>query len=509
MGYKKIDIRLSVHDPHQELRKKISKKTGIKNFDYQIIKKSLDARNKKNICWQYCLGIISDEIKAGKEPCIESLEVPSEKKNLHVVIVGMGPAGIFSALYLLQSGCKVSLIERGSIVEKRQKSILRFEKEGVFDPSNNYAYGEGGAGTFSDGKLTSRTKNISKERNFIYNHLIDAGAPVEIFYLTHPHLGSDNLFKISKNIRKKLFDLGCEIFFDTRFTGLSIQNNKIKSIDTSAGQIEADKFIVTSGHSAYDTYRILINNNIKFKTKNFALGFRAEHKQEIINVAQWGIPEIPGIKAAEYRLTFNQDKDTPVYSFCMCPGGIVVPSTPFKHTNIVNGMSRYLRDNEFANAAVVAGFNIERFLKRKVLAEEALDWLEALENSFFRYTNSYNAPASAIQSFIAGKTSQALPQSSYPFELVEADFNELLPNAIIKSLKNGLTDFSHRLKGYESGIILGLESKTSALIQAERHPDHLYSNYENLYIAGEASGWAGGIISSAADGLKIAQKIIS
>ena len=509
MGYKEFDIKIPVDIRDSDLDQIIGRNAHIKNFSYTIVKKSLDARKKNKICWQYRVGLTSEEIKSGEKPKIPTLTADYKKRTERALIVGTGPAGVFSALLLAQSGIKVTIIERGGKVEQRKESIDYFEKTGTFNAANNYSFGEGGAGTFSDGKLTSRTKSINRERNFIFEQFIEAGARDEIFYTAHPHLGSDNLYRITQNFRHKLEDLGCNILFNTIFEGLKINKNKVLSAVTSAGNIDADFFILATGHSAFETFRMLIHNNINFHIKNFALGFRAEHQQEIINMAQWGVPHIPGVKAAEYRLTSQGDDSSNVYSFCMCPGGKVVPAAAYSHTNIVNGMSNYQRDNRWANAAIVASLNLEKYLKRPVTATEALDWLEQLETKFFQFSGGYDAPAICISQFLNGKKLNSLPQSSYPFKLIESDFSDLLPTGLIDPLKNGLKDFCQKLKGYETGIILGLESKSSSPIQVERDPQKLTAGYSNLYVVGEGSGWAGGIISSAADGLKAAQKILA
>jgi uncharacterized protein len=508
MGYKEIEIKLSVNASSDDLRKVVGKALNCSNFSFRILKKSLDARNKKIICWQYRLGVNSEAFQGIDAPVIPTISYESRNRKSHVVVVGSGPAGIFSALLLSLSGYKVTLLERGSNVEARKKSIHSFEMTGRFDPENNYAFGEGGAGTFSDGKLTSRTKSINQERNFIYDQFINAGAPGEIAYMTHPHLGTDNLFRITCNMRRKLIELGCEMQFDQKLIDLSIKHNKIHAAITESGSVEGDYFVLATGHSAYETYRMLIDKGVPFQTKNFAIGFRAEHRQEIINMAQWGIANLPGLQAAEYRLTSESSDRTPVYSFCMCPGGIVVPATAYKNTNVVNGMSFYKRDKPWANAAVVAGVNLERLLKRPVSASETLEWLEELEAGFFKFSNSYNAPAATINDFLENRKTSRLPESSYPFSLVEADFTELLPAQLIQPLKEGLKHFIRKLKGYETGIILGLESKTSSPIQVKREENLLCAGFQNLYIAGEGSGWAGGIISSAADGLRVSQQLM-
>ena len=509
MGYREYDIKVPVSSGEEELKLIIRKKTGIRNFTYLILRKSLDARNKNHIVWLYRVGLRSKEIRSGHPAEIPILRTERKNREEHILIAGSGPAGLFSALYLAESGYRITLIERGNRVEERKTSLDLFEAGGTFDPANNYAFGEGGAGTFSDGKLTSRTKSIRSERNYIYSQLIHLGAPEEISYMTHPHLGTDNLFRITLNFRNRLEELGCRLLYNTHLLDLKIKNKRICAAETRQGLIEADRFIVATGHSSFDTYRMLIRAKIPFRTKNFALGFRSEHRQQIINLAQWGVPDLPGVKAAEYRLTTDTPDKTPVYSFCMCPGGRVVPSMAYPSTNIVNGMSYYRRDGPWANAAIVAGLNLEKMLKRNISAIEAIDWLENLETSFFNYTGDYKAPACTIAGFLKKQSTGKLPDSSYPFPLVDADFEELLPREIIPSLRYGLQNFCKKLKGYEEGIIIGLESKTSSPIQVERENFSLWSGYPNLYIAGEGSGRAGGIISSAADGLRIALQILS
>lgn len=509
MGYKEFDIKIPVYCSEDELRNSITRKAGVNKFSYQIIKKSLDARNKKKIGWLYRIGILSDELSFGICPIKPTLIPDYKKQNKQIVIAGTGPAGLFSALFLAYSGFKVTLLERGNKVEERKESIHKFETTGKFDPKNNYAFGEGGAGTFSDGKLTSRTKNISRERNFIFGQLIEAGAPEEISYMTHPHLGTDNLYIITQSIRQKLYNLGCEIKYNCQLEELKIKNNKVIKAVTPKGEFDTDFLMIATGHSAYETYRMLLHKGVIFQTKNFALGFRAEHQQEMINKAQWGVACLPGIKSAEYRLTAQTGNNTSVYSFCMCPGGMVVPATPYAHTNIVNGMSYYERNSSWANAAIVAGVSFDRIFGRSVSAIEALEWLEKLESSFYQHTKGYAAPAATISGFLQNKSFSTLPASSYPFPLLESDFSELLPEILIAPLKEGLKNFCRKLKGYETGIIIGLESKTSSPIQVRRDPVRMNATFENLYVIGEGSGWAGGIISSAADGLKTCQQILA
>ena len=337
---------------------------------------------------------------------------------------------------------------------------------------------------------------------------MEAGAPEEIEYLAHPHLGTDKLKQMVKNLRHSFESCGGQMLFETQMTGLRVKNGRATAIETDKGTIEADFFIIAQGHSAFETYRMLMNKGVGFHTKNFALGSRMEHPQELINEAQWGIKRLKGVKAAEYRLTSPGEGGHPVYSFCMCPGGVIVPATAFENTNIVNGMSRYLRNGNFANAACVAGLNLNNLLQREVSAEEALDWLENLEQNFYQFTSGYRAPICSIKDFIRQKETSAGKETSYPMGVVQAPLWELLPAEICRAMRRGLKDFSRKMKGFEEGNLLGLESKTSAPVQVDREKSGLCSGFQNLYVAGEGSGYSGGIISSAADGIKAAMDIL-
>ena len=508
LGFREITLKLPTDYTDDALKTIIGKQLGIRDFSWQIEGKSLDARKKSNIHWLIRAGILSDELQGGEPFLYPSLAIAFKPKNTKAVVVGSGPAGFFAALVLQKAGFNTVLIERGSRVARRSAGIKAFESSGTFDPVNNYAFGEGGAGTFSDGKLTSRTKNVAKEKQFILSSYIRAGAPREIEYLAHPHLGTDHLRHIVANLRKEFEDLGGEMRFETLLTDLTVTNGRVISVTTSAGEIPADVVVIAPGHSAHETYRMLIRNKVRFRTKNFAIGCRVEHPQELINTAQWGKASLPGVKAAEYRLTAKGDGCLPVYTFCMCPGGTVVPATAYKTANIVNGMSRYKRSGRFANAACVAGFNLDSLLRKTVEPLEALDWLSDLENRFYRYAGGYQAPFTTIGGFVEGKTPARPVDSSYPLGLTPAPLWDLLPAEISRSLAQGLAVFNKKLKGFETGIILGLESKTSSPLQVLREPDRRCQGFSNLYLAGEGSGWSGGIISSGVDGIRTALAII-
>ena len=509
MGFKTISLKLPTDFTTDQLRSKISRELHIRNFSFHIENKSLDARNKANIHWLVQVVVNSPEIKNGEEIIESNLSIPYKSRKEQAFVVGSGPAGFFAAFVLQKAGYNVTLIERGSQVEKRGKSILSFERTGVFDPQNNYAFGEGGAGTFSDGKLTSRSKHISLEKAFILKSYVTAGAPAEIEYMAHPHLGTDNLRKIVANLRTQFENLGGKMIFETMLTDIVVKNSKVTEVVTTAGNIAVDKLFIAPGHSAYETYEMLIARGVQFRTKNFAIGSRMEHRQEVINVAQWGRPELPGVKAAEYRLTSPADGKHQVFSFCMCPGGIVVPAAAYPETNIVNGMSFYSRGGKFANAACVAGIHPDELAGKTVSVIDALANLRKLEEKFYKFAQSYSAPSCTIKGFLQMKADNEKLQSSYQLGLTPAPLWELLPANVVRAMQSGLIDFNRKMRGFETGNLIGLESKTSSPVQVVREPNGRCEGFENLYIIGEGSGFAGGIISSAADGVKAAMGVVS
>jgi len=509
MGYKSIQLKLPTGYSDQELKQRIARELRLSEFTFQIDNKSLDARRKADIHWLIKVLVHSDEINATEIKEKAKLDIPYKKRNKNVVVIGSGPAGFFAAYILQKAGFKTVLIERGAEVSKRSTGIQHFEKTGEFSPVANYSFGEGGAGTFSDGKLTSRSKYISPEREFVLSSYVEAGAPSEILYMSYPHVGSDNLKIIVRNLRESYKSLGGEILFETTLNDISADQGTISEGVTNDDRIPGDYFIMAPGHSSYETYRLLISRGVAFRTKNFAIGSRAEHLQSDINLAQWGIAKLPGVKAAEYRLTSEGDGLHPVYSFCMCPGGMVVPAAPSKEINIVNGMSNYRRNERFANAACVAGVHPDQLAGRKVTPLEALEWLENLEHSFYDFSGGYQAPFCTIAEFISGKVPEKIPETSYPLGLKPAPLWDMLPAQVTHSMREGLKDFKRKLKGYEKGILLGLESKTSSPVQVLREENGLCSGFSNLFMVGEGSGYAGGIISSAADGIKVALQIIA
>lgn len=503
MQYKDIELKMPVSFSEQEIRKLISKKLKLKKFSFDILLQSLDARNKPDVRWQLRVRVISAELKGDRLSSDRGLEIPYRKRKSRVVVVGSGPAGFFAGYVLQQAGFQVAIIEKGPKAGSRFQDILDFESGGAFKAHSNYCHGEGGAGTFSDGKLTSRTKGITIERQFVYESYIAAGAPEEIRYLAKPHIGSDNLRIVIPNLRKKFELLGGEMCFETEVTGLEINSGRCTAVSTLNRELPCDYLVLAPGHSSYDTYRMLHRSGILFRSKPFAIGVRVEHPQELINHSQWLAGKLPGVKAAEYKLTHTAANGLPVYSFCMCPGGKVIPSAPANRQNIVNGVSDYARNSPYANSAIVAGTDLSKLLGKEVGFEDALRWVEELENKVYDLTGSYNIPGAVINDFIRQKSSASLPQHSYPFQVFPYDFDVLFPHPIAQSLREGLDNFSKKINGFETGVMMGLESKTSSPVQVVRDEHRRCVGFENIFVIGEGSGYTGGITSSAVDGVKM------
>jgi len=508
MGFRKIKIKMPTDYSEAQLLREIGNTLKIREFSYHLMKKSLDARKKSDIHWNLQILALSDEIDGDKPVIPNTLTIPYANRKQKVVVVGSGPAGFFSAFVLQKAGYNVTLIERGSDVQKRSESIKTFENTGLFSPVGNYSFGEGGAGAFSDGKLTARSKHLSKEKRFMIERYIQAGAPQEIAYLSHPHIGSDQLKSIVKNLSREFLNIGGTILLETCLEDIRVKNGKVDEAITTSGGMEADFYIFALGHSAYETYRMLMKRGVGFQTKPFAIGCRMEHPQEMINLMQWGRESLSGIKAAEYRLTSKGDGHLPVYSFCMCPGGVVVQSTAYEKKNIVNGMSRYKRDGKYANAACVAAIHPDQLTGSATTPLEVLDWIEKLEENFYDYSGGFQVPICSIQDFIDQTQPSGKMESSYSLGIIPAPLWEMLPQKISNAIREGLKTFIRKIKGFEKGNIMGLESKTSSPIRVEREKSFQCKGFDNLFVVGEGSGYAGGIISSGSDGIKAAMNIV-
>jgi uncharacterized protein len=508
MGSKYISLNLPVEYSDEDIRKLITNELRIVSFAYDIDLKSLDARQAGNIHWQVRLLVTSEELKNDEALALPDLEIPFRKRSTRVAVVGSGPAGFFAAEILLKAGFVVTVLERGAAVEERAIAINRFEKENDFLENANYAFGEGGAGTFSDGKLTSRTKGISVFKNYVLKRYVEAGAPEEIRYLSKPHIGSNNLRNVIINLRKKFLENGGEIFFNTMVKELSVRGRTCV-LETSSGSFEADIVVWATGHSAYDSFRILIKSGVQFEAKPFALGVRVEHDQQIINRAMWRKSEVKGLKAAEYTLRWQGENSQSAYSFCMCPGGKVVQASPRKGISIVNGMSNYLRNSPFANSAIVVPVQPSVFRNDGISALEMIERIEEMENRFWQLRESFAIPANVISYFVRNKTATNLHETTYSHGIFPANFSELFPGRVALQLQNSLQYFSRKIEGFDEGLMMGLESKTSCAVQVVREENNgPCAGFGNVYVTGEGSGFSGGIISSAVDGIKTALNII-
>ncbi|MBN1864724.1 MAG: FAD-binding protein, partial [Victivallales bacterium] len=445
---RELQVELPPGFSGQDIRGLLAERHPGKDLQFVILRQSLDCRKKRHPRWVLNLAI-SEGTPLSRSRIYPSLEIPRSRKNKKAVVVGCGPAGFFAALAMASAGLDTTIVEQGAKVEARARKIKAFESGGSFDPNANYAFGEGGAGAFSDGKLTSRTKKISPEREFLLSTLVDAGAPEEILRLAHPHIGSNILRKVIGNLRAKFLDLGGNILFDTVFEGFSHRSGRAVEAITTAGALQADVIVIACGLNSYQTYRKLFSIGIPFRVKPFAMGFRIEHPQSLINKAQWGAEEIPGLKAAEYRLAFKAEGLLPVYTFCMCPGGQVVPAAPSPDVNIVNGMSSYARDGKFANAGIVAAMN------PAVLADsgnpspvDALDALERYERAFFERSQGFAAPSCTAGDFLERRHSGKVPETSYPLGLLLAPLWDMLPQPVTNSIAAAISRFDKQLRGF-------------------------------------------------------------
>ena len=495
-----IEITLPAEASPEEVRRTVARKGG-SGGPFRIIRQSLDARYKPDIRWNYRIAIGSPPTPLEPE---RVLPVIRKRGSGRAVVVGSGPAGFFAADILNRAGWRVTLLEQGPPVEERKRDIATFETGGPLAPGSNYAFGEGGAGTFSDGKLTSRTRQISREREYVTARYVQYGAPAEIQWLAHPHIGSDNLYHLVITGREDLQARGVEIHFLTEVRDLIIRNGRCVGVRSVDGEFPAERTVLAPGHSAIPLLRSLAAQGAVLETKGFALGVRVEHPREVINTAQWGRSEIPGLKAAEYRLTAKTSTGRGVYSFCMCPGGTVIPAAWRPGLNMVNGVSNYRRDGAWSNAAVVAALQPEEVFPQARTPLDVLGCLEELEARACDLLGTHRVPATLPSCLGSGAIPETLPRSSHPFELVPSDYRLLYPQWLLQALSEGLSDFSRKLRGYETGLILGMETTTSAAVRVVREASGEVASIPGVWIAGEGSGAAGGIMSSAVDGIHAA-----
>ena len=498
------------------LKEAAAKAMGIKPSDIAevfITRKSLDAR--KDIAYKYkCLAVRKGEASP------ESFSLP-RYRDVHdsepVLIIGSGPAGIFAALRLLMEGFRPIILERGKDIHARKADNAMLSREGIVDPDSNYCFGEGGAGTFSDGKLYTRSTKKGDIRE-VLKQLTDFGADPEIMIEAHPHIGSDRLPAIMENIRKCIVAHGGEYHFGSRVTDLSRTDGAWLASCSDGKSYGAANVILATGHSARDIYEMFRSKGWELECKGFALGVRAEHPQSLINAIQYHGKYQPYLPAAEYSFVQQVEIDgcsRGVFSFCMCPGGLLIPAATAPGEVVLNGMSNSARNSKWANAGIVVSVEPEDVLKSlPEYGEEGplaiMRFQQDIERSMFGYSSSLKAPAQRMMDFCRRKPSAGLPASSYFAGTANAPLHEMLPDFISLRLKYALPQINYRLKGYytNEALLLGVESRTSSPVRIPRNPETLqHVSQAGLYPAGEGAGYSGGIVSSALDGIRCAMKI--
>jgi uncharacterized protein len=471
----------------------------------RITRKSVDARNRQikiNLSLEVYLG------EEPSSPLVNSFRYGNVENKPEVIIVGAGPAGLFAALRLIELGIRPVILERGKTVGERKRDIDLLESNHILNPESNYCFGEGGAGTFSDGKLYTRSKKRGDNDRILeifYAH----GASESILYETHPHIGSDKLPGVIANIRKTILDSGGIIQFNTRVTDLMISDSTISGLITDKGEkIKGTAYLFTTGHSARDVYYFFNSRGIQIETKPFAMGVRVEHQQELIDSIQYHRRKDKYLPAASYSLV-DQVNHRGVYSFCMCPGGQIVPSATAEQEIVVNGMSLSKRNSPYANSGIVVQVIPEDFgMYQNHGGLAGLRLQELYEQKAFRQTqNGQKAPAQRLADFIRNRESQNLPPCSYLPGTVASPMHEWLPDFVKRNLQEGFRKFDAKMRGFitNDAVILGVESRTSSPVRIPRDPETgSHIRLQNMFSAGEGAGYAGGIVSSAVDGENIA-----
>lgn len=474
----------------------------------RVVRRSVDARRgqvKVNLAVQIF-------IDGEQPPAPVHFDYPDVSGRPEVVVVGGGPAGLFCALRLIELGLRPVILERGKEVSARKLDIARINRGGPVDPDSNYCFGEGGAGTFSDGKLFTRSKKRG-DYNRALRILVEHGANPEILYDARPHIGTDKLPRVIGNIRSTILEAGGAFVFDRRVTGVKIRDGVARGVLCGTDLIEGAAVVLATGHSARDIYEMLYKQGVDVEAKPFAMGVRIEHPQALIDRIQYRLPERGEyLPAASYTLA-TQVGGRGVYSFCMCPGGFIVPAMTSDEECVVNGMSPSERNSPYANSAMVTEVRLEDFahLRDEYGELAGLEFQRrfetaALENGGQRHA----APAQRVADFVGGKVSGSLPKSSYVPGAVSSPLHQWMPGFISESLRAGISEFGNKMKGFvtNEAALIGVESRTSTPVRIPRDPQTLqHPQISMLYPAGEGAGYAGGIVSAALDGERIAEAI--
>lgn len=511
--YKEIQIRIKPEDAGVEsvLRQFVARNEGIavdRILHLDIVRRSIDARQRE-VLFNLTVGVHIDRMEHQEKVFIPAYRDVSDARA--VIIVGAGPAGLFAALRLIERGFRPIVLERGKAVADRKKDLNGLYKTGVVNEDSNFGFGEGGAGTFSDGKLYTRSKKRGDVRRAM-EILVHHGANEQILVDAHPHVGTDKLPGVIVNIRKTIEQYGGEIRFCTRVTDILIHNRKVRGVIAGDQEILADQLILATGHSARDVYRMLHQREVLLEPKDFAVGLRLEHPQYDIDCIQYHTKAGRGqwLPAAEYNFVTNVD-GRGVYSFCMCPGGVVVPAATAPGQQVVNGMSSSSRNTPWANSAMVTSIGqTELGMMHYQGLFAGMDFQEALERKAWQEGGGgLYAPAQVLTDFISGKQSYDLPSTSYKPGVKSSLISEWLPEVLYRRLTAGMSYFGQRAAGFVSSraLLLGVETRTSSPVRIPRGQQLMHPEIAGLYPCGEGAGYAGGIISAAMDGEKCADSV--
>ena len=516
-------LKLPIEHKSEDLNKKVCKLLQItpdKLYGIEIIKRSLDAR-KTPLMYNYQLGIFAEneekivkKIK-NKDVTLGNLvkyrfpNMGNEELIHQPVIIGAGPAGLFCAYMLAKAGFRPILLERGEAVEERQKKVDHFWKTGELDTQSNVQFGEGGAGTFSDGKLNTLVKDNHGRSRFVLKTFVEFGAKEDILYESKPHIGTDILIDVVRNMRNEIINLGGEICFNSQVTDLRMEEGKISALQVNGQEwIETSAAVLAIGHSARDTFQLLLERNIPMRSKAFAVGVRMEHPQLLINENQYGKDYPDSLPAAAYKLTRKVSDDRGVYSFCMCPGGYVVNASSEEGMTAVNGMSYHARAGENANSAIIISVRPEDFGSEEPLA--GVEFQRELEKAAYREGKG-KIPVQLFGDFCKNEISRTLGEirPNTKGEWTFGNVRAIFPENLAEGLEEGIKGCEKLIPGFarEDALLLGVESRTSSPVRIERDNDTLESEITGLYPCGEGAGYAGGIMSAAMDGIKIAEAI--
>ncbi|MRR17108.1 MAG: FAD-binding protein [Deltaproteobacteria bacterium] len=523
-------LELSLDEGEEDLATKAARAIGVSESDIislAVVRKALDARRNKPPHFVYAAEIslageakLPDTLPDGMQIRFSAEETANKPEldtvrgmspeRLPVVVIGTGPAGLFAAYTLALKGVSVLLLERGRPIERRIKDVRNFWEKGVLDGESNVLFGEGGAGTFSDGKLTSRTKN--PYAGWVKRVLVEMGAPPSILTEAKPHIGTDRLREVIVRMRGKLMELGCIVQFENKVSDFVIRQGKISAvIVNAANEIRTDKVILALGQSADDTYEKLLDRGVKMEPKPFAMGLRIEHPQALINAIQYGRwSNHAALPPAEYFVTAKvPEQDRSVYTFCMCPGGQVIGCSAMPGSVITNGMSNSRRDGEFANSAVVATIRVEDFVKEGGPLCGLVFRRHWESRAFEAGGGNYYAPVQRLSEFIERKSTGVVGRTSFLPGVKASLLCEVLPDFVAEALLSGLLQIDKKMPGFISreAHLIGVETRTSSPVRICRGDDGQSVNVRGLFPCGEGAGYAGGIISSALDGIKAAMGV--